>query len=229
MAGVTFSAPGNWTSWPPHEHAQMLRRRISTSTCRRRPGACSSSTPTRSQPELAAVVREGDCVLMPQGYHPNVAAPGGSHQLPVDDGGRARGRGPAVRRRQRAAGLRGRRLRPRRGRRARMSRTRRTCSRDWSTIPVEDLGGGVWRQMVVGERLHLCRLRFAPHVVTTPHDHPHEQMTIVEQGPRPSSSIGDEEREVGAGDGVALPLRRLARCDHARRGGGLAGHLYAGS
>ena len=24
MAGVTFSQPGNWTSWPPHEHAAML-------------------------------------------------------------------------------------------------------------------------------------------------------------------------------------------------------------
>ncbi len=24
MAGITFSAPGNWTSWPPHEHAAML-------------------------------------------------------------------------------------------------------------------------------------------------------------------------------------------------------------
>ena len=24
MAGVTFSDPGNWTSWPPHEHAAML-------------------------------------------------------------------------------------------------------------------------------------------------------------------------------------------------------------
>ena len=23
MAGVTFSAPGNWTSWPPHEHAVL--------------------------------------------------------------------------------------------------------------------------------------------------------------------------------------------------------------
>ena len=29
-------------------------------------------------PELATIVREGDVVLMPQGYHPNVAAPGGS-------------------------------------------------------------------------------------------------------------------------------------------------------
>jgi 5-deoxy-glucuronate isomerase len=30
------------------------------------------------EPELAAVVREGDVVLMPKGYHPNVAAPGNS-------------------------------------------------------------------------------------------------------------------------------------------------------
>ena len=37
MAGVTFSQPGNWTSWPPHEHAAMLEEAISTSTCRRQP------------------------------------------------------------------------------------------------------------------------------------------------------------------------------------------------
>src|ERR1700726_977659 len=24
LAGFTFSEPGNWTSWPPHEHAKML-------------------------------------------------------------------------------------------------------------------------------------------------------------------------------------------------------------
>ena len=30
------------------------------------------------EPELATIVRHGDLVLMPQGYHPNVAAPGGS-------------------------------------------------------------------------------------------------------------------------------------------------------
>jgi 5-deoxy-glucuronate isomerase len=30
------------------------------------------------EPELATIVREDDIVLMPQGYHPNVAAPGGS-------------------------------------------------------------------------------------------------------------------------------------------------------
>ena len=29
-------------------------------------------------PELVTVVRDGDVVLMPQGYHPNVSAPGSS-------------------------------------------------------------------------------------------------------------------------------------------------------
>ena len=32
----------------------------------------------KTTPELAVIVREGDVVLMPKGYHPNVAAPGGS-------------------------------------------------------------------------------------------------------------------------------------------------------
>jgi len=31
----------------------------------------------KSDPEVATIVREGDVVLMPAGYHPNVAAPGG--------------------------------------------------------------------------------------------------------------------------------------------------------
>jgi len=32
----------------------------------------------KNEPELATIVREGDVVLMPEGYHPNVAAPGGT-------------------------------------------------------------------------------------------------------------------------------------------------------
>ena len=31
-----------------------------------------------AEPELATIVHEGDVVLIPKGYHPNVAAPGGS-------------------------------------------------------------------------------------------------------------------------------------------------------
>jgi 5-deoxy-glucuronate isomerase len=77
MAGVTFSAPGNWTSWPPHEHAQMLEEAyLFIDMPAPAWGVQFVYTDARS-PELAAVVRQDDCVLMPEGYHPNVAAPGG--------------------------------------------------------------------------------------------------------------------------------------------------------
>jgi 5-deoxy-glucuronate isomerase len=77
MAGVTFSDPGNWTSWPPHEHAAMLEEAYLYLDMPA-PAFGIQLVYTNSQiPELAVVVREGDCVLMPEGYHPNVAAPGG--------------------------------------------------------------------------------------------------------------------------------------------------------
>jgi 5-deoxy-glucuronate isomerase len=78
MAGVTFSTPGNWTSWPPHEHAAMLEEAyLYIEMPPPAFGVQLVYTDTR-EPELATIVREGDIVLMPQGYHPNVAAPGGS-------------------------------------------------------------------------------------------------------------------------------------------------------
>jgi quercetin dioxygenase-like cupin family protein len=75
---------------------------------------------------------------------------------------------------------------------------------DWSRIPLETIGEGVQRQMVVGDRLMICRLTFQPRVVTTPHDHPHEQMTVVEKG-RVLFTIGDEQREVGPGTVLHFP------------------------
>jgi quercetin dioxygenase-like cupin family protein len=54
--------------------------------------------------------------------------------------------------------------------------------RDWSSIPIERLADGVERQMIWGERLMVCRLHFAPKVVTAVHSHPHEQITLVERG-----------------------------------------------
>ena len=78
LAGVTFSAPGNWTSWPPHEHAAMLEEAyLYIDMPAPAFGVQLVYTDTR-EPELATIVREGDVVLMPAGYHPNVAAPGGS-------------------------------------------------------------------------------------------------------------------------------------------------------
>ena len=78
LAGVTFSKPGNWTSWPPHEHAEMLEEAYLYVDMPAPGWGIQLVYTDPDEPELVAVVREGDCVLMPKGYHPNVAAPGGA-------------------------------------------------------------------------------------------------------------------------------------------------------
>ena len=76
LAGVTFSKPGNWTSWPPHEHA-VLAEEAYLYIDMPEPGWGLQLVYTDPRnPELVAVVKEGDVVIMPQGYHPNVSAPG---------------------------------------------------------------------------------------------------------------------------------------------------------
>lgn len=74
----------------------------------------------------------------------------------------------------------------------------------WAQVPVEQLEEGIERQMITGENLMICRLRFAPHVVTAAHDHPHEQMTLVERG-RVLFTVGDQERIAQAGDVLHFP------------------------
>ena len=78
VAGVTFSAPGNWTSWPPHEHAEMLEEAYLYIDMPAPAWGVQFVYTNPQSPELMTAVREGDCVMMPKGYHPNVAAPGGS-------------------------------------------------------------------------------------------------------------------------------------------------------
>ena len=78
LAGVTFSQPGNWTSWPPHEHAEILEEAYVYIAMPAPAWGTQFVYTDANEPELVQVVREGDCVVMPAGYHPNVAAPGGS-------------------------------------------------------------------------------------------------------------------------------------------------------
>lgn len=75
---------------------------------------------------------------------------------------------------------------------------------DWNTVPVENLGEGIERQMVVGQNLMICRLKFAPFVVTAEHSHPHEQVTLVIRG-KVKFVLGSEERIVKAGDVLHFP------------------------
>jgi 5-deoxy-glucuronate isomerase len=78
LAGVTFSEPGNWTSWPPHEHGRTLEEAYLYIDMPAPAWGLQLVYTNPQEPELVVAVREGDCVVMPEGYHPNVAAPGGS-------------------------------------------------------------------------------------------------------------------------------------------------------
>ncbi len=78
VAGFTFSEPGNWTSWPPHEHAAMLEEMYVYFNMPAPAFGLQLVYTDTEYPELVVPVRDGDAVLMPSGYHPNVAVPGHS-------------------------------------------------------------------------------------------------------------------------------------------------------
>jgi 5-deoxy-glucuronate isomerase len=76
IVGVTSSLPGNWTSWPPHEHAAMLEEIYVFFDM---PTPAFGLQLVYTEGITAAeveVVRDGDAILLPEGYHPNVAIPG---------------------------------------------------------------------------------------------------------------------------------------------------------
>jgi 5-deoxy-glucuronate isomerase len=76
VAGFTMSEPGNWTSWPPHEHTAMLEEMYVYFNMPDPAFAIQLVYENTEYPEMLTVVRDGDAVLMPSGYHPNVSVPG---------------------------------------------------------------------------------------------------------------------------------------------------------
>ncbi len=78
LCGFTRSAPGNWTSWPPHEHTSLLEEMYVYFDMEPPAFGVQFVYTDAGSPEFVGVVRDGDAVLMPRGYHPNVAVPGHS-------------------------------------------------------------------------------------------------------------------------------------------------------
>jgi 5-deoxy-glucuronate isomerase len=76
LAGFTKSQQGNWTSWPPHEHGKMLEEVYVYFDMPRPAFGIQLVYTNPDTPECVTLVHDGDAVLMPAGYHPNVAAPG---------------------------------------------------------------------------------------------------------------------------------------------------------
>ena len=76
LMGFTKSQPGNWTSWPPHEHTELLEEVYVYFDMPAPAFGIQLVYTEPDKPEFMSIVRDGDAVLMPAGYHPNVAAPG---------------------------------------------------------------------------------------------------------------------------------------------------------
>ena len=74
----------------------------------------------------------------------------------------------------------------------------------WNDVPAQRISAGIDRQMIVGHKLMMCRLTLQPHVETPVHSHPHEQMTLVEQG-AVRFTIDGQERIARAGDVLLFP------------------------
>jgi 5-deoxy-glucuronate isomerase len=76
VAGFTRSELGHWTSWPPHEHTRLLEEAYVYFDMPPPAFGIQLVYTKPAEPEFVQIVREGDVVLMPAGYHPNVSAPG---------------------------------------------------------------------------------------------------------------------------------------------------------
>ena len=76
LAGFTTSEPGHWTSWPPHEHASILEELYVYYDMPAPSFGVQFVYTNPDEPEFIGIVRDGDAVIMPKGFHPNVSVPG---------------------------------------------------------------------------------------------------------------------------------------------------------
>ncbi len=76
MVGICESSPGGWTSWPPHEHAKK-REEVYVYFNMKNIFGLQCVYDDLDNPYQVAIVRDGDLISIPRGYHPNVACPAG--------------------------------------------------------------------------------------------------------------------------------------------------------
>jgi len=75
---------------------------------------------------------------------------------------------------------------------------------NWSQIPEEQLNDLVARQMIHGETMTIARIHLRKGAVVPLHQHPNEQISMVEHG-RLRFVIAGQEQIVQGGDMVAIP------------------------
>lgn len=74
--GLTWGAPGMWTSWPPHQHTADLEEVYCYFDLPAPEFALHLSSRKRGEIEAVHPVSTGDFVIIPEGYHPTVGSPG---------------------------------------------------------------------------------------------------------------------------------------------------------
>jgi 5-deoxy-glucuronate isomerase len=76
MLGICYGRDGGWTAWPPHEHG-VEREEVYVYIDMEKTFAVQLVYENMEKPLAAEIVREGDLVSIPRGYHPNVGSPAG--------------------------------------------------------------------------------------------------------------------------------------------------------
>lgn len=76
LTGICRGANGGWTAWPPHEHGKE-REETYVYFGMGDGFAAQFVYDDMNEPAVVALVRDGDVVTIPHGYHPNVGCPCG--------------------------------------------------------------------------------------------------------------------------------------------------------
>jgi len=76
LMGIGQGSTGGWTVWPPHEHGDE-KEELYIYFDMGRAFAVQCAYETLDDPLFCGIVRDGDMVTIPRGFHPNVGCPGG--------------------------------------------------------------------------------------------------------------------------------------------------------
>jgi len=76
ICGITIGEPGKWTSWPPHQHTKDLEEVYCFFDIPKPQSAFHFASRKAGVFEYIHPVSTGDCVIVPEGYHPTCGMPG---------------------------------------------------------------------------------------------------------------------------------------------------------
>ena len=76
LMGIGKGGPACWTVWPPHEHGGE-KEELYVYFDMDNAFGIQCVYETLEEPTFCGIVREGDMVTVPRGFHPNVGCPGG--------------------------------------------------------------------------------------------------------------------------------------------------------